>query len=1017
MNYNKSELENPAADSISIYQNDKSKYEKLNVMESPPGDDILISFPFHLTISNQYRNTYSINPRTEGEQIFFVPINSLIDFSHAGRTDCSQAKFEGNHRCSKFYLQSNCLVFDIDNDDKGEAEYWDDFNNHLTIEKFTELFKEYEFLISTSENHQKDKEWRDKDEKLLAIRHPRDKFHVFMPLGQIITDYTEYNELVKKMSYYLKEDKPQSLIDEALGAASLIFGNRNTQIFYNKGGSIYGMLNQEDFSDSFRRHLGNREERGYSGQGKNQADNSALGTNTGSSTNNWDFINIVEPLGGVYNFYQIDKRYIGDGRGYWSAYCELHDDTESSLLVFNDGGFECRGCKNKGGSALYYESLKTGNPVGKIREQYCRELGLSRNEYRLQRMKDTFKGSGQEDENDDRSDDPGESGESGEESDDFQFPITSTNDTYVDMKTYEQLRKLNLSHAVLSQDGNTNVMLYETTRHSDDKEIKYSAFPDFRNRYKNRKVRYKYFKSKIVDGEQVLIPTYGVRDIGMLWENWDERRQYDGLDFHPYDERKEYSSWEVQWDMWDDWETADESNDWRGQIVKRGLNKFMDLDTLNLLTTDRQFEESRDGCRLYLDHMDQVICGNYQGQKREALVHYLICWMSKCLTTHGKDRVKVAPVLQGRQGTGKGTMVSLFGEIFGRHFLHIQNSSRLTDNFNINMMDKLLVYVNEAVFGGNRSVMNMLKGLLTEDEIQLEAKYMNSFTGRNHLNFIYSSNEDWVVPVEWDDRRYLVIDISDQYTNNPNAREYFTKIREQWNAGNGKEHLYKFLTSDQIMKQADELNYEYDRPRTTAGVSQLLQTDPVISWLQQLFLDEGHDYPDINGDTRRAFWKKDDWNLFPVEHLYSDFERFNSKSGRKWSGIPATLSKKLGDLSSQKAIKFTNQPRISKVKSQRLFGTNKYTSVWYFGALDEIRKMWADYFWDGDEIAAWGREDISELESEPKSTDDFKSDAESKTDQDSKKVKDVSPDAKRFFESLSEDEKTPEKDKDKGWSV
>ena len=1008
MKYNKSELGNPAVDSISIYQTDKSEYKKLNVTESPPGDDVLISFPFHLTISNQYRNTYSINPRTEGERIWFVPINSLIDFSYAGRTDCSQAKFEGNHRCSKFYLQSDCLVFDIDNDDKGVSEYWDDFSNHLTIEKFTELFKEYEFLISTSENYQKPKEWRDKNDNLLEVRDPRDKFHVFMPLGRIITDYTEYNELVKKMSYYLKEDKPQPLIDEALGAASLIFGNRNTQIFYNKGGSIYGMLNQEDFSDSFRRHLGNRKERGYSGQGKNQADNSALGTNTGSSTNNWDFINIVEPLGGVYNFYQIDKRYIGDGRGYWSAYCELHDDTESSLLVFNDGGFECRGCKKSGGSALYYESLKTGNPVGKIREQYCKDLGISRNDFRLERMKDRFKGLDQEDENDDRSDD---SGESDAESDGFEFPITSTNDTYVDMETYEQLRKLNLSHAVLSQDGNTNVMLYETTRHSDDKEIKYSAFPDFRNRYKNRKVRYKYFKSKIVDGEQVQIPVYGVRDIGTLWENWDERRQYDGLDFHPYDERKEYS-WEVQWDMWDDWETADDSNNWKGQIVKRGLNKFMDLDTLNLLTTGRQFEESRDGCSLYLDHIDQVICGNYQGRKREALGHYLICWMSKCLTTHGKDRVKVAPVLQGRQGTGKGTMVSLFGEIFGRHFLHIQNSSRLTDNFNIHMMDKLLVYVNEAVFGGNRSVMNMLKGLLTEDEIQLEAKYMNSFTGRNHLKFIYSSNEDWVVPVEWDDRRYLVIDISDQYTNNPNAREYFTQLRKQWYNGNGKEHLYKFLTSDQIMKQADELNYEYDRPKTTASVDQLLQTDPVVSWLQQLFLDEGHDFEDINGNIKRAFWSKDEWNTFPVEHLYSDFQKFNRSAGRKWSGIPATLSKRLKDIHSQNGILFRSN-RISGTKSQKLFYTPKYTSVWEFGPLDEVKEIWVDRFWGGDELAAWGVEDIAESES----TDDLKLEGEPKIDQDSKRVAEVSPDAKHFFESLSEDKEPDKKDKGTGWSI
>ena len=1005
MKYNKSKLESPAKDSISIYQIDKSKYESLDVIESSPDDAMELSIPFSLTVSNQYRNTFSLNPRTYEEQVLFVPINDLTSFYYAARTDCSHAKFEGNHRSTKFFLESNCLVFDIDNDDKSDPEYWDDFSNHLTINNFTEIFKDYEFIISTSLNHQKEKEWRDtKTDELVAARDPRDKYHVFMPLGQIVANHNEYNELIKKVSFYLKEHRgnlgeENSLIDEAIGAASLIWGNKDTEIFYNKGGSVYELLTKRDFQDRYERYLGDRRKQGNRRSGENQTDNSAAGTHKGNFTSDWDFTHIVEPLGGVRHFYQLDKRYVGDGRGYWSGHCELHDDNEASLLIFNNGGFECKGCKKKGGSALYYESLKTGEPVGKIRDRYCRELMVSRNAFRLEKMERKIKGLDQEEENDDSSED------SREDLDEFQFPITSTNDTYVDRETYRLLLNLNLSHAVLSQDGNTNVMVYETTRHSDDKEIKYSSFPDFRNRYKNRKVRYKYFKSKMVDGEQILVPAYGVRDIGTLWENWDERRQYDGLDFHPYDERREYASWEVLWDMWDDWDTANENNRWRGQTVRRGLNKFLSMDTLNMLTTTRQFEESKEGCSLYLDHIDQVICGNYQGRKREALFNYLIFWMSKCITTHGKDRVKVAPVLQGRQGTGKGTMVSLFGEIFGRHFLHIQNSSRLTDNFNIHMMDKLLVYVNEAVLGGNRSVMNMLKGLLTEDEIQLEAKYMNSFTGRNHLKFIYSSNEDWVVPVEWDDRRYLVLDISDRFSNNPDARSYFTKLRKQWYEGDGKEHLYKFLTSDQIIKQANEIDYEYDRPKTTATVDQLLQTDPVISWMDQILLDGGHDFIDVNGNERRAFWSNDEWNIFPVEHLYSHFEKWIKRQGRSWTGISATLSKKLKDIASQNGILFKSNPRISPAKSRKLFNTEKYTTVWYFGPLQEVKQMWVDRFYDGDDYRFKGSEETGD---NIKSTDDFKSTDQEISDSDNRDT------AENFMKELA---KGDEKINTKGWSI
>ena len=202
------------------------------------------------------------------------------------------------------------------------------------------------------------------------------------------------------------------------------------------------------------------------------------------------------------------------------------------------------------------------------------------------------------------------------------------------------------------------------------------------------------------------------------------------------------------------------------------------------------------------------------------MLDYLLGWMSKTLTSHGDDRIKIVPVLQGRQGCGKGMMVSRFGELFGKHYLHVQDSRTITHNFNMQLMDTLLVYVNEAIFAGNRQVQNRLKGLITENELQIEAKYLNAFTSRSHLRFIYSSNEDWVVPLEWDNRRYWVLEVSSKYVNNPDAKEYFTNFMSQWKLG-GKEALYKFLTSNQIMDRASEINYEYDMPKTSAASNQL----------------------------------------------------------------------------------------------------------------------------------------------------------------------------------------------------
>ena len=48
------------------------------------------------------------------------------------------------------------------------------------------------------------------------------------------------------------------------------------------------------------------------------------------------------------------------------------------------------------------------------------------------------------------------------------------------------------------------------------------------------------------------------------------------------------------------------------------------------------------------------------------------------------------------QGTGKGTFINIFGELFGKHFLTISSPRHLVGHFNTHLIDNLILFADEA---------------------------------------------------------------------------------------------------------------------------------------------------------------------------------------------------------------------------------------------------------------------------------------------------------------------------------
>jgi hypothetical protein len=158
-------------------------------------------------------------------------------------------------------------------------------------------------------------------------------------------------------------------------------------------------------------------------------------------------------------------------------------------------------------------------------------------------------------------------------------------------------------------------------------------------------------------------------------------------------------------------------------------------------------------CRLFWQHVKEVICSN-----REEHYSYVRKWMASVVQK--PSLLATALVLRGLQGTGKNKFVDYFGKIFGRYFLTVTNLEHVCGKFNSHLKYAYLIHANEAIWGGSKKEIGAIKALITDPTIIIEGKGKDAIPVGNCRHLIVSSNEEWAVPMDMDDRRFFVLDVS-----------------------------------------------------------------------------------------------------------------------------------------------------------------------------------------------------------------------------------------------------------------
>ncbi|USE00697.1 hypothetical protein JKJ11_00990 [Vibrio sp. SCSIO 43133] len=227
-----------------------------------------------------------------------------------------------------------------------------------------------------------------------------------------------------------------------------------------------------------------------------------------------------------------------------------------------------------------------------------------------------------------------------------------------------------------------------------------------------------------------------------------------------------------------------------------------------------------------MSHLRYVICG---GDVEH--FQYLLAWMAH-IVQKPEEKSGVCVVLKSEaRGTGKSTVSILLERLLGQHAMRVQDGKHLLGAFNSHLANKLFVTIEEAFWSGSAKDAGKLRTLITESTVTIEAKGKDAIEVDSYHRFMMCTNNDWAVPQTQDERRFFVLEVSDEVKQN---KEYFSQLYSDIKSDEAMGQLFNFL------KNYDIEPYNLSKaPKTAATQQQIMESLPSEGvWLKSL-LDDG----------------------------------------------------------------------------------------------------------------------------------------------------------------------------------
>lgn len=176
----------------------------------------------------------------------------------------------------------------------------------------------------------------------------------------------------------------------------------------------------------------------------------------------------------------------------------------------------------------------------------------------------------------------------------------------------------------------------------------------------------------------------------------------------------------------------------------------------------------------------------FQGAPKEDL-DWFLRWLAFPLQ-HPGVKLATSVLLYGRaHGTGKSLIGYTMKPIYGSNFTSIRQAD-LESTFNAWADGRQFILVDDITGTTNRQNADVLKKLVTQQEIWINQKNIQQFTVPDCINYMFTSNQPDALFLEDDDRRFFVHEV----TVPPLDEEFYVDY-DLWLSSGGAAHVFHYL--------------------------------------------------------------------------------------------------------------------------------------------------------------------------------------------------------------------------------
>lgn len=290
-------------------------------------------------------------------------------------------------------------------------------------------------------------------------------------------------------------------------------------------------------------------------------------------------------------------------------------------------------------------------------------------------------------------------------------------------------------------------------------------------------------------------------------------------------------------------------------------------DTLNLW--HGMTIESKQGSWLTIQqYLEHVLCSSDK-DAYQYLRYYLAHMLQK-----PEEKPGVMIVMLGGQGIGKGTLEVILRKMFAATTLMVSDVDSVVGRFNSCLERAYIVFMDEALFKGDRKSSDRLKNFVSAAHIQIEAKHQPERSIESFHRFFAASNSQHFANTEYDDRRMFYLKVSEQFKGN---HEYWKALYKAIQAGEVEAMVHDLLALDLTDFVPG------NRPASKELLHQKIQSLPSFErfWFGALWDGEKYELGAYSNSCWHSEWQADSfWKSKDILEVYehkSRVERYHTK--------------------------------------------------------------------------------------------------------------------------------------------